>query len=1098
MKKLLAIILFLVFSSSFVLPNISFAAPVKNDVSGIYTDDFANNTGFPTRSYVNVNAGVLQLTNTSNQSSFATPYRTSGTATSAQIVPLSLALLGSITFDVTIPENTTFKIQLCDIGGNAIPDSVLPGNVAGFTSSPIDLSNVTPYFIGTNYEQARYKIKVTMTTSNTNATPTLDNLKLTWTPKQGDLSPTTFSPTDWRGGAVDQQFTFRKSTSNTEGYVTPKWVIEHLADYWAGPDNLFVYDGKLIANNWAYFGTDLTKTGYLRAYNRNTGEVIWTTPEKLRGGMVIGNNGTGYQVESTHDVLTATDLSNGTYKWSYNFNGGHESFNTIIGNDGTLYVAKQGTSNDGVIYAISSDGRLQWTKNIKLGDVYPPHNLVISPDGNTLYFSYSDSWWRGSIYALDLTDKGNIKWSYEVGDIQSRAIGSDGVIYLGSRYYTRTSEVIIRDMVTALNPDGTLKWQQIYDDANDSNYSGVTSIAIRSDNVLLFTKYSDWNTNFDATGYITYNTVKAISTVDGSVIWNKPMLNGGVSLIDGNNYFYTGAMEAGATNNDWTATLGYYNTAGTNKWKIVYPFTKADDTHTILYKFGQYIADDRGWFYGSFLKKRYIYDAVGETYTDRDSTNSFAKTFALAPWTLTHTKSASVQNIGSDITFTATTSMLQTNPLLGGTNKVQVYIDNGDKVLLTYDSTDGNGNTVWTGTYTIPESLTSGSHTYTVEAAQTYMQTDVTTHFASAPTESNNTGRTSSGTFTVLGDNEQQVSESVTINSTQKQVSIVSDTNTTIAIPSTVTDASISVQPISTDNGTNVTATLPQITINATTSLTTDPIVVSIPDDTVVTATTGWNGIINVPQIQLNSSITPPSIDNLTSTVLSVIEIGSNTTPLTFSKAVRILIPNQATSNNIKVAYIKDNISHEITTTCSSDSQAAGDALPSGGDCKLVVGNDIVVWTKHFNKFVTYTNQTTSSAGSYSAPATVTTTTKPVAKTNLADLMVLLTSLINQYQQIKGSVPKEWEKFVSPTISNISLITQDLYLGISHSDVKILQQFLIDQNIGKHSQALKQFGTTNFFGTLTKNALIEYQQHHNIKPASGYFGIITRNFVKGR
>ena len=48
------------------------AAPVYDYTEGIYTDDFAVNTGVPTRSYVNVNTttGVLQLTNTTTQTSF--------------------------------------------------------------------------------------------------------------------------------------------------------------------------------------------------------------------------------------------------------------------------------------------------------------------------------------------------------------------------------------------------------------------------------------------------------------------------------------------------------------------------------------------------------------------------------------------------------------------------------------------------------------------------------------------------------------------------------------------------------------------------------------------------------------------------------------------------------------------------------------------------------------------------------------------------------------------------------------------------------------------------------------------------------------------
>jgi len=134
MKKMFSLILLSVFLFGFISSNISLAATSKDEANGVYTDNFSNNAGFPTRSYVNANTGtgVLQLTNTSSQTSFVAPYRASGTAMTAEITPLSLALLGSLTFDAVIPLNTTLKVQLCDRNGGVIPDTVLSGNVAGF------------------------------------------------------------------------------------------------------------------------------------------------------------------------------------------------------------------------------------------------------------------------------------------------------------------------------------------------------------------------------------------------------------------------------------------------------------------------------------------------------------------------------------------------------------------------------------------------------------------------------------------------------------------------------------------------------------------------------------------------------------------------------------------------------------------------------------------------------------------------------------------------------------------------------------------------------------------------------------------------------
>jgi hypothetical protein len=39
----------------------------------------------------------------------------------------------------------------------------------------------------------------------------------------------------------------------------------------------------------------------------------------------------------------------------------------------------------------------------------------------------------------------------------------------------------------------------------------------------------------------------------------------------------------------------------------------------------------------------------------------------------------------------------------------------------------------------------------------------------------------------------------------------------------------------------------------------------------------------------------------------------------------------------------------------TSDTQTAGDILAAGGTGKIDVGSDLVIWTKHFTKFITYT-----------------------------------------------------------------------------------------------------------------------------------------------
>ena len=72
---------------------------------------------------------------------------------------------------------------------------------------------------------------------------------------------------------------------------------------------------------------------------------------------------------------------------------------------------------------------------------------------------------------------------------------------------------------------------------------------------------------------------------------------------------------------------------------------------------------------------------------------------------------------------------------------------------------------------------------------------------------------------------------------------------------------------------------------------------------------------------------------------------------------------------------------------------------------------------------------------------------------------------------------------------------RNLSLSSQGDDVKNLQIFLIKKNEGLAAQALGKNGATHYFGSLTKNALIEYQRKNNISPTSGYFGPITRDKI---
>ncbi len=212
-----------------------------------------------------------------------------------------------------------------------------------------------------------------------------------------------------------------------------------------------------------------------------------------------------------------------------------------------------------------------------------------------------------------------------------------------------------------------------------------------------------------------------------------------------------------------------------------------------------------------------------------------------------------------------------------------------------------------------------------------------------------------------------------------KDLAITQDTvnmNTpvTISVPPAVNDAKISVTALvnQPDNNGNVTTdALPEMVIEKMDSSisSTTPVQVNIPAGTAVSAASDWNGNINVPAVQANNSVTVTPDSGKTATVNTVIEIGSGDVPLFFNKAVRILIPGQAGK---EVGYTRNGVFTKITTVMSADTQAAGDALPAGEDGKIDVGSDLVVWTKHFTKYVTYTQSNVSSgSGSITGKYTV-------------------------------------------------------------------------------------------------------------------------------
>ncbi len=138
----------------------------------------------------------------------------------------------------------------------------------------------------------------------------------------------------------------------------------------------------------------------------------------------------------------------------------------------------------------------------------------------------------------------------------------------------------------------------------------------------------------------------------------------------------------------------------------------------------------------------------------------------------------------------------------------------------------------------------------------------------------------------------------------------------------------------------------PNITINSAIAK------INIPKTNITSENSSWDGVLFAPKV---TTITLPSVSGETRTLSTAIELGLSDNKISFDNAVRILLPGE---KNKRVGYSRTGISFtEITTICEEDNQTWADTnLGSDNECKINVGDDLVIWTKHFTIFATFTS----------------------------------------------------------------------------------------------------------------------------------------------
>jgi len=202
---------------------------------------------------------------------------------------------------------------------------------------------------------------------------------------------------------------------------------------------------------------------------------------------------------------------------------------------------------------------------------------------------------------------------------------------------------------------------------------------------------------------------------------------------------------------------------------------------------------------------------------------------------------------------------------------------------------------------------------------------------------------------------------SVLVDVNSKNLAVIDTTpDTSITVPKGINDALINMVSMLNppSEGEITTVPLPAINISSSTALAPDPVLVSIPAGTIVgaDAESEWDGTIYLPSARPAVDVAIKSDPGKSVTINAVIETGYGDLPLTFSKAVRILIPGQAGKD---AGYYENGVFTKITNVLTEDSQAASDALAANQEGRIDVGSDLVIWTRHMCEFVAYTQSTT-------------------------------------------------------------------------------------------------------------------------------------------
>ena len=299
---------------------------------------------------------------------------------------------------------------------------------------------------------------------------------------------------------------------------------------------------------------------------------------------------------------------------------------------------------------------------------------------------------------------------------------------------------------------------------------------------------------------------------------------------------------------------------------------------------------------------------------------------------------------------------------------------------------------------------------------------------------------------------------------------------------------------------------------NVTPSSATSTTVVTNQERVVVQTDSGRSISITTPQnfTSTSSSIVIQIKGLNATTVLNSIGKPSNT----LSSAASIVFDVKALIDNITEL---DSFDHPVTisyTYTAEDVEGLDETSLSMyhykngiwselDNCSVnTTTNTITCTAPHFSIFAIFGNElqnsSTNNTEATQAGSTFVGRIKNLlSNNNVSEALALITNdmtLTNRHLPEVVEVLREYlnkQLIINSSFSyNKNNTTRDLEFGMEGEDVRALQIFLISQGYSIPA------GATGFFASQTRSALSSYQSANNIFPSVGYFGPITRNFIK--